>query len=139
MDKGSTILCLISKYQSLMKDNPQSDRIKINMSQKKKNKVPLYRCASDFRESWDDVAWRPVQFSTSMYFCSELEVTHNPKLHEFNDYNFTQKDLIHLCTQIGGGGIYCKFPNVSELLFIFNEFVENKSTIQFWALWSKDI
>ena len=90
MDKGSTIICLISKDHPLMKANiPQSDRIQKNMSQKKENRVPLSRCASDFLESWDDVAWRPVQFSTTIYFCAELEVTHNPKLHEFNDSNFT--------------------------------------------------
>ena len=109
------------------------------MTQKKKKKAPLSRCASDFRESWDDIAWCTVQFSKTIYFCAELEVTHNPKLHEFNDSTFTQKDLIHLCTQIGGGGICCKFPNGSERLFKFNEFVKNTATIQFWALWSKDI
>ena len=105
----------------------------------KKNKAPLFRCASEFPERWDDVAWLPVQFSTTMYFCAKLEVTHNPKLHEFNDSTFTQKYLIRLCTQIGGGGIYCKFPNGSERFFKFNEFVKNTATIQFWALWSKDI
>ena len=108
----------------MMSNIPQSNRIQKNMSQKKKNKVPLSRCASDFLESWDDVAWLPVQFSTTMYFCAKLEVTHNTKLHEFNDSTFIHKYLIHLCTQICGGGIYCKFPNVSERLFKFNKFVK---------------
>ena len=49
-------------------NTPQSDRIKKNTSQKKKKKASLSRCASDFLESWDDVAWIPVQFSTTMYF-----------------------------------------------------------------------
>ena len=84
---------------------PQRDRIQKNMSQKKKKRVPLSRCASEFLESGDDVAWYPVQFSTNMDFCAKLEVTHNPKLHELNDSTFIQKDFIHLCTQIGGGGI----------------------------------
>ena len=71
MNKGSTILCLISKDHPLMKANsPQSDRIQNKMSQKKKNKVPISRCASDFLESWDDVAWCPVHFSTTTYFCA---------------------------------------------------------------------
>ena len=33
-----------------------------NMSHKKKKKVSLSRCSSDFLESWDDVARHPVQF-----------------------------------------------------------------------------
>ena len=74
-----------------------------------------------------------------MYLCAEVEVTHNPKLHELNDSTFTQKCLIHICTQIGGGGIYSKFPNGSERLFEFNEFVKNTATIQFWEFWRKDI
>ena len=84
------------------------------MSQKEKKKAPLFRCASDFIESWDDVAWGTVKFSTTMYFGAELEVTHNPKLHEFNYSTFTQKYLICLCTQTGGGGIYCRSPNGFE-------------------------
>ena len=50
------------------------------------------------------------------------------------------KILIRLCTtQIGGDGIYRKFPNGSERLFKFNEFVKNTATVQFWVLWGKDI
>jgi hypothetical protein len=113
--KGEKIMCLISKkHPFLTKTNSKK------------------RWMSLIQESLIAKPYKPIQLQRTVFFAFELTVVSNSRCSDFEDSNLTQDEVIHLCSDHGGGGLTCSFNHGQQVLVKFNNFIEHKDSIHFW-------
>ena len=117
LEKDEKIMCLISKKYPFMSYNHL-----------KKRWVAL------IEDALTDDPYQPVQLQQTVFFPFVLTVVSNSSCNDFKDSNLTEDEVVHLCSESGGGSLTCHFIiNGCNMLFNkFNNLIKHKDSIQFW-------
>ena len=76
-----------------------------------------------FLDSWESQPFQPRQLQNTVYYCVELNVISNPNGVAYRTGNLEEGEIKSNCTERGGDGLVCRFPNDEYQLFKFYWFL----------------
>jgi hypothetical protein len=84
--------------------------------------------------SWEIQPFQPHQLPNTVYYCVELNMSLNPNRVAYYMGTLEESEIKSNCTERGGDGLVCRFPNGESHLFKFYWFLNKLLDIQFWKV-----
>ena len=117
LEKNDSVIMLLSMNHPLLNDERHSTRWKKRLL-----------------DSWNIQPLKPHQLERTMYYCVALNVETNPNRSHYELGTLLEGDIKKNCTERGGDGLVCSFPNDDTQLFKFFWFLNNPVDIQLWKV-----
>jgi hypothetical protein len=117
LEKNDSVIMLLSMNHPLLNDERHSTRWKKRLL-----------------DSWNIQPFQPHQLERTMYYCVALNVETNPNRSRYELGTLLESDIKKNCTERGGDGLVCSFPNDETQLFKFFWFLNNPVDIQLWKV-----
>ena len=117
LEKNDSVIMLLSMNHPLLNDERHSTRWKKRLL-----------------DSWNIQPFQPHQLERTMYYCVALNVETNPNRSHYELGTLLEGDIKKNCTERGGDGLVCSFPNDESQLFKFFWFLNKPVDIQLWKV-----
>jgi hypothetical protein len=117
LEQNDSVVMLLSMNHLFLKDERHSPKWK--------------KC---LLASWEIQPFRPHQLQNTVYYCVALNIKSNPNRLHYQMGNFVESEIKKNCTESGGDGLVCSFPNDESQLLKFYWFLNKPLDIQFWKV-----
>jgi hypothetical protein len=102
LEQNDSVVMLLSMNHLFLKDERHSPKWK--------------KC---LLASWEIQPFRPHQLQNTVYYCVALNIKSNPNRLHYQMGNFVESEIKKNCTESGGDGLVCSFPNDESQLLKF--------------------
>ena len=117
LKKNDSIIMLLSMNHLFLKDDRHAPKWKKRLL-----------------ASWESQPFQPHQLQNTVYYCVELNVSSNPNREAYHTGTLEESEIKLKCTERGGDGLVCRFPNDESQLFKFYWFLNKPVDIQLWKV-----